>query len=519
MAENWSTTFYYEQELRSSYMNNMIKGLIKPGIYNMNAALYTLPGTIGYEGQQGIWLRILAGTTMVFSNGYDSVDSKLVRNLDSIGSYVVKCVANVDMDFHLAKPQVSYSAVFEEAEDNPGVSKAPVLFVYASFKYDEEAAGSTEPLFKLAVPSSNTYLGSNLAYKLPNEDLDGASAEPETSYLIIGTAIDNGKLSAVYTAGTDWRNEAPYDGREAWLSNHIFTARSLPEYTGAISKNYGQQLSAIAFGPNYNKLYMTSGHFFYNSILYSVDGQEWKTLYGQGAAPNATVPASISGGITDHIYSTAEATAFTKEALSLTGNANKVYMEFLFLAVRSEYANATTINIDELLEGSSLATTRRFIPYKVVCTAPAGVDFNTATALSEALRFTLGTSIVPLDTSVLNINRLKSFFYNRNILLPVVDKMRQAADTASPYLLPDNGQSLIPVAVSFRKVDGTGTDFTDLQSSKTFAQFGDAAGALGASACNPANILSFFEMQASSFAIFSTALAVQEVYDVLPFLD
>jgi hypothetical protein len=103
--------------------------------------------------------------------------------------------------------------------------------------------------------------------------------------------------------------------------------------------------------------------------------------------------------------------------------------------------------------------------------------------------------------------------------MPVVDKMRQAAETASPFLIPSNGETLVPIAVSFRKVNSGGTDMVDAASSISFPVFKDASGTLDTSAVNPSNILSFFELQASSFAIFSTSLSVQEVFDVLPFLD
>lgn len=513
----WSTTFYYEQELRSAYMNNVIKGLIKPGVYNLNAALYALPYDETSPGSLGVWLRILKGSTFVFSNGYDVVDGKLKRNLSELGSYVVKCVAEDDMDIHLATPGGDYSAIFEETSPGSGITVAPTLFVYASFSYEEDAVSSSTPSFHLAVPSSNEYLGGNASYMLPNEDWLQAAEAREESYLILGVLLDNNKQSANYIAASNWREASPYEGRSAWLTNHVFTARGLPEYKGAISKNYGQQLAGIIFGREYNKLYITSGSFYYNSILYQIDGQNWKSIYGQGTTPSTAVPSSSSGALTDHIYANYAATTFTKSLPTLT--ADKMLVEILFLAVTSDYARATEIDLDTLFSGSGFAVTRRVLPYRLACTLPAGADLNTMTTLSEEFGFSSGTSIVLLDTSILNLDRLKSYLENRNILMPVVDKIRQAADTASPYLLPSNGETLVPIAISFRQVDSEGADMVDAASSISFPAFDDAAGIADTSAVNPANILSFFELQASSFAVFSTSLSVQEVFDVLPFLD
>jgi len=86
---SWATTFYYGQELRSLYMNNMINGLIRPGLYNIDATITTVSNEVtGFS--PGIYLRLKAGSTFVFSNGYDvSEGNTYTRNLDKIGTYVV----------------------------------------------------------------------------------------------------------------------------------------------------------------------------------------------------------------------------------------------------------------------------------------------------------------------------------------------------------------------------------------------------------------------------------------------
>jgi hypothetical protein len=79
--------------------------------------------------------------------------------------------------------------------------------------------------------------------------------------------------------------------------------------------------------------------------------------------------------------------------------------------------------------------------------------------------------------------------------------------TQAPYLEPSVGDALLPIMITVRRVNSEGTDFTDRASSKALK------------AVNPANIISFFELQASTFAVTGVALAAEETYPTLPFLD
>ena len=133
----WSTTFYYEQELRSAYMNNLLKGMLNPGIYNMNAAIYTKDNT--NPNEQGVWLHIEPGAQLVFSNGYKVVNNLLERDLSSLGSYLVKCVAEQPVDIHLASIGADNTAIFQSIGAGRTESIAPVIFVYASLRYVEDA--------------------------------------------------------------------------------------------------------------------------------------------------------------------------------------------------------------------------------------------------------------------------------------------------------------------------------------------------------------------------------------------
>ena len=104
-----------------------------------------------------------------------------------------------------------------------------------------------------------------------------------------------------------------------------------------------------------------------------------------------------------------------------------------------------------------------------------------------------------------NIERLKGFILNRDIILPVIEAMRQNPDS-TPFLDSSVGDSLLPLSISFRKINSGGTDYVDAQSADV------------TDACNPANVLSFFELQSSSFAVTGASFVAQEVYTLVPFL-
>ena len=512
----WSTTFYYEQELRSAYMNNLLKGMINPGIYNINAAVYTKDNS--NPGEQGIWLHIEPGAQLVFSNGYKVVNNLLERDIKSLGNYIVKCVAEEPVDVQLAAIGGTNTAIFQSIGGASTESIAPVIFVYARLKYVEDAASLHEPEFTLAVPSSNEYLESEDSLKLPNEGLapSDATADTRTAYLILGVLLDNGKYDAPYTSDNDWER-AGRDGQDEWVKGHVFTGQGFTDHGRSMLKSYSEDPASFLYSKHYNRLYLTSGQFYFNSVLYDIDGTEWRAVHGQGTSPASAAPTAVTGMLTDHILSGPSSAAYVKSVPSLTGLANKLIIEVLFLAVESEYSRPSPSNLTGLLTGS-YDVSKKLLPYRVICDAPAGLELDT-TQLYEDYGFLVNTDIVPLDVSLSNIERLKNIIANKNAILPIVDTMRQNALTASPFLDPTVGGTLIPILISFRQVNATATGFTDPQSLLSAELFVDASGAVGASGCNPANVLSFFDLQSSSFEVTGAGISAQEVYPTVPFVD
>lgn len=512
----WSTTFYYEQELRSAYMNNLLKGMLNPGIYNMNAAIYTKDST--NRGEQGVWLHIEPGAQFVFSNGYKVVNNLLERDMSSLGNYLVKCVAEEPIDVQLASIGADNTVIFESTSAISTESIAPVIFVYARLRYKEDASSLSEPTFSLAVPSSNEHLAYEASLRLPNEGLSPSDATADTriSYLILGVLLDNGKYEAPYASDTDWERGGR-DGQSDWIRGHVFTGQGLTDHGKEMLKSYTTDPTAFLYSQRYNRLYLTSGQFYFNSVLYNIDGTDWRSVYGQGGAPSSTSPTANTGMLTDHVLAGPTSILYAPSPLNLNGLAGKLVLEVLFLAVESEYARPQPSNLTGLLTGS-YDVSRKLLPYRVVCDAPAGLELDT-TKLYKDYGFSVATDVVPLDVSLNNVERLKAIIANKNAILPIVDTIRQNALTASPYLDPTIGGALIPLLITFRQVNDTEDGFTDPQSLLSGDIFLDATGAAGSSTCNPANILGFFDLQSSSFEVTNAGISAQEVYPTIPFVD
>jgi hypothetical protein len=522
----WETTFYYQQELRSTFMNNLINGLIRPGIYNMNAAIYT-ESTAAVDKQPGVYLRINPGAILVFSNNFAIVDNRRIRDESKVGTYLVKCVLRDTADIPLSTVSTSGGTV--DPTYLTSTNRIPVALVTAMFEYDPENLSNTNPDFALVIPSSYRTTYTSPTNKLPNEDLltaggDEMSSE-NLSYLILGALIDRsvpfgGTYTGAYATTSEWVDPATTD---EWMSNHVFTGRAFPEYRESVLKNYGSPVPSLGFSPYYKHMYLTPGQFYYNGVLYSVGGTSWKRIYGQGQDVEAVSPTSASGFSTDGVYSTIDSTSYTESTITdFAANAGKLVVEFLFMALKSEYSSGGE-GEDVFPDLSTIFTStdveKKLLPFRVVCDDPGVINLNTLSTDSGTdiqIAFSgLGKKVIPLDVSVFNINRLKKMLLNKNVLLKVIDAIRQYGDTQSPFLVAGVGDSLLPLMVSFRKINAAGTGYEDAQSANTAVK---DSGGVPHSAVNPANILSFFEIQSSGYTVQSANLAAQETFTTLPFL-
>ena len=258
---NWQFSFYYEQDLRSKYMNHILSGVLQPGIYNagLEVLYYNEPDPTLTEKNSGWYLLIKKGTTLVFRNGYSASEGSLKRDLDSLGTYTIKCTAQDDMYIRLG------------VEEN-----ATTIFPYVIAKViynEEESVGFREPVFTLArlrndddKDIANTFIekdtSSDSIYSIPDGKGNTASYK-NVSWLMLGylnnvnvTKDAESKISG--TAGD-------------------FIARGLPEYSKSsmisTSPTQASLISTAMYGVNYlpipvlNKTWIDNDICSYNTTF------------------------------------------------------------------------------------------------------------------------------------------------------------------------------------------------------------------------------------------------------------
>ena len=69
ISDKWMTTFIYEQDLRSYYMNNILYPLLHIGVFNSDISISS--------GNGILFLNIKKGTTFIFSNDYVDIKNEV----------------------------------------------------------------------------------------------------------------------------------------------------------------------------------------------------------------------------------------------------------------------------------------------------------------------------------------------------------------------------------------------------------------------------------------------------------
>ena len=281
-SSKWHTTFYYEQELRSLYMNQILSGLVKPGIYNANFSLVTLPNVANNstEPTGGLYVYIKKGSTFIFSNYYKKVattfkkvDSEgnpttetdtrdvLERSFEYPGTVVIKCVAEEDMCIPLvlleANSNTTLAARHLLGVEGDGLKKP--YYIVAKYVYNpNEDSKYTAPTFEAHLLrdnfdiiniDENHYKETDCYYFIPadNDVKDepyplpdgttkylsvGAEAAKNVSYLILGKV--NPTSNNNYCGNNTWTGvENSYSSYVQYVREHTFVSRGLPEYSNS----------------------------------------------------------------------------------------------------------------------------------------------------------------------------------------------------------------------------------------------------------------------------------------------
>ena len=390
MANNkWITTFVYQQELKSYYMNSLLYSVVRPGVYN--------PGIEIKKDKSKITLKLHKGTTLIFSNDYVGSDAGRYRRsfntrkltskdeysgLAAESVYLIKCTALNDEVYELELKDTAYAGGF--------------YYITAYFKYEpNQGNNATTPSFGL--------------FK-NNEDASGA-------YFVDAVAQNNNGVTLIegLTVSDDTKNSISNSINRSFLHLGVikfddngeveaFTSRGLPEYRYNIVSDKMSINPDIIFdvknGIN-NNIYIDLRNVLHKGGVYSVE-TDWERLYG------------IAG------YETPE-----NPSIELcTLDKGKKAADVVF-AVLPSTKNVNELNT-ELNTGS--------ITFKSCC-----IDEIESVPSIDAIM---------LDTCVDNVERLLNFIKNKNFIPYAVNKLMQEGE-----INPETGDSLIPICIVFRNND------------------------------------------------------------------
>ena len=517
-SSSWMTTFYFQQDLRSYFMNGLLNAGFRPGVYNADIALYTTyKGTSG-ASESGIYAIIKKGTTLIFSNALTK-DTVYHRDFTGVGSYLIKCVALEDVTITLAELSGPSSATLSTVTtlcgdaNSTGVYAQNKIFLTALMKYDpeQEDYGSKEPEFCLAKISDNPTSG-NGYYQIINNTVNYAlpdgqsSVDTDLSYLFLG-ALNTPYSERTYASSGSWSNSGSYS---LWVEDHALVARGLPEYRQALIANNSNNSPDLLIAPNFKDFYLDTGDVYAGDVFYNKT-TSWEDVYGITSTLTNSDFTIVSK---EENYSSKPTCA---EQLASLNSTNAILFDVFFATVREKYSNIeieTSGSINNLFQetipsSQSIAKSSIGLKHIRIASRTNNTDAGgfAASALNPgALRESFGittttAAIAPLDLGKINIERLRGLLKNRNIFPAVVDHMRYQG-----FLDPTVGTELVPLALVFRGV-------YDNILADTVSQLDTN------SRIHPANILGIADLQFKTTKLETFSVKDTNTYNVVSVMD
>lgn len=486
---SWNTTFYYEQDLRSLYMNGLLNSSFRPGIYNGDIGIYTRAG----GDDAGIYATIKKGTTLIFSDGYVAVNGKYERDPDSVGSYLIKCVAGEDETVQLASLNgTGGDAATTLIGNGSSVNANRKIFITAVMNYKpDEATQQHAPLFYLVIKNENASSGDGYFTEVSGSITipDGMTTLPTTgvvSYLFMGMLGLNKDTSY----GTSGRWDAGKS--DLWIQDHFFTSRGLPDYRQNLI-DMGSSTPDLVMSPNCSSLYIDAGSFYEGTNVYDIS-TSWLDAY---TIRSSTFPTPTSANGYQFVDLEENYSKTTTQQLSEVSSDLKVLMDVVFLATTNKVSGSTA-DFKQLFNGTTFNVAPAVKHIRIASnTAATSDDWNPGRSTSEFA----GTSTPSLgiDCGKYNLSRLTNLIKGKNIIPAIIDTLR-----VNGFFEADAGTSLIPVALIFRGYDSTNSKYVDGVSSATTVHAG--------------NILSFADIQFKSSKFESFKLEDPNVFSILPIL-
>ena len=557
ISDKWMTTFIYEQDLRSYYMNNILYPLLHTGVFNSDISISSSRGIL--------FLNIKKGTTLVFSNDYVDIKSEVAngdtvlqgntntiygrsfngKSKDSYGRKgeeqvsLIKCVALEDMVVRLN--YLGSSDSLTQSTNDPHVNANGFnkpIYIGAIIKYSAEGgtASFTDPAFRLLVnnesytseyieegttvdskyfykfisPTNNTTGSLALSEANPPDGVQTMSSSAQMVYWLM--------LGVINPIDREWSNTtSPYAFDGEWYKNHVFTSRGLPEYRYPLTLGKEIQSPEIMFDtpcmkkegdtfiPNttrigYKSLYLDVDRIINNGRIYS-SKVDWRQFYGVGPFKHISQITNTTGANPKFVklsFTPIDEDYLTKIRSKVGSDFICIY-DVVFACARNNITN----------EESNLTSKKlNLISYRGFTEEP-GVTSHFSNALYEEDSYENKNKELYLDISSHNIEDLTDILVNRDFLSIAIEGLRKDG-TLDPST---NGEALIPVCIIFRpfrvkKNEGAVSEPVGLPDKKDYWD-----------CIKPSNVLSFFDIAYKMTELNPITVKVQDAFTVIPVMN
>lgn len=515
-SRGWMTSFIYEQDLTSYYMNNILTGMLHPGVYNANIALM----------QKGdvIYLLVKKGTTFLFSNSYFQKGGRTYRDFTNLGSsfsnessssdVIIKCVAQKDITQKLFDISVDTNFIDSNRRKN--------LYVFSYMKYESEprnASGSNESAPQFFLVTSNDQLPNlnspkdtnNYLYKtvfpvysiegtLENANFKVNSASSQyfvpdgcVSYSLDGSSriIYDYNFLNIGAIIESSNNNDHITTADEWLKCHTFTAHGLPEYRySMICESNAMQPDALldmvgySNNPIGSSLYIDLPDTLLGNMLFderidnSMGDLSWLRCY-----PNELRSIPLPSGI--DLKST------------LPNSQNDAY-----IVIDVIYGKYTSEVVEKKPDFSAFDDEN--IVFECTHLYESDIETKNLNYLTYNMSdwYSSANGVLPLDICEMNIKRLLPLVRNKQIWSSIIYDLR-----SKPNLNPNMSTSIIPIALAFRcftkqngKFESTYDKFTSQDS------------------VNPVNMISYFDLARRMSKINALSTMKENIFNLIPIL-
>lgn len=524
-SSGWMTSFIYKQDLTSYYMNNVMTGIIRPGVYNANIAV-VISG-------EDVSLSIKKGTTLLFSNNYMKCgDYGIRRNFAGIDTFNYNTKDKTDSDSLVLIKCVAQNDIIQKigTTSETLTSSNNELYVFAYFEYSKSSddASYSVPYFRLAKVQDTVRIPSvevksdNFVYKtvFPTYDYNGAASLAPLSEDPSNWLLPDGCIS--YSVSQYARTLQNFSflmlgvltlldatGQSSTATKHyytVFTGRGLPEYRYSMINEHNAMSPSFMLNQKTGGTTSTMCKYGYldmpDTLISDVltksrlienefEDLSWLSVYDNNYS--MSVSLNTEGKYIDFNLSSEQISQI---------NAIEYGIVFDFIFGVSSCVQNSGNSIDMLTENSSLKLQRMTLVQEININNDAqrnllkSFDYYNDTFWYDSQSITSSNqsiSVIPLDICERNISRLSSIIKNKNIWEQVANKYRVENEMDS---VTNTVTDIVPIAICFRPFSRSTSSSTNVPTKcqsdiegYNLLSYIDARDRI-----NPMNVLSYFDL-------------------------